>query len=258
MLYCSESCRKKDNYKTPTYPSLQPETPLRISPLVAMETDNCSHRDIIPQASPRAPTTDFPSKLPPLNTSHEARQKQNQSSNIISDAHNYLLQFHRTTSTPTSPASSTVGYATPYTTYVPVSTPYRPTLTHSNTTSTTFTTTPPSLTHSSSSSSSSITAEYNFSTRPLPPRHDPQSYSACSRSIDLVTPHLSTAYSGPNTLNSMVLDTGTKRLSNGELLYEKRWTLPSMEPRRGSLQELFDGQHSKAEGHSQSVVETTD
>ncbi|KAI9713654.1 MAG: hypothetical protein M1812_006626 [Candelaria pacifica] len=258
MLYCSESCRKKDDYKIPSYPSPQPETPLRISPLVTMGTDSYSQRDIIPQASPRTPTTDFSSKLAPLNTSIDGRKSRAQPSKTISDAHTYLLQFHRTTSTPTSPASNTVGYVTPYTTYVPTTSPHRPQLTHTNTASTTSTTSPPSLTHSSSTSSSPTTIDYNFSTRPLPPRHDPQSYSTSSRSIELVTPHLSTAYSVPTTLNTTVLDTGTKRMGNGELLYEKRWTLPSMESRRGSLQKLLEGQDSYKEVHNESHMKVSD
>lgn len=109
------------------------------------------------------------------------------------------------------------------------------------------TTTAPSLSHTpttSTSSSESLAASPLF--RPLLPRHDPTySASAGIKSIDLIVPHLHTAFSVP--VNGNCVD-DKRPLANCDLEnsviaeedFGKRWVVGNYEPPAGSLGKLLE------------------
>lgn len=115
------------------------------------------------------------------------------------------------------------------------------------------TTTAPSLSHTpttSTPSESLATSPFEF--RPLLPRHDP-TYSASigTKSIDLIIPHVHTAFGVP--LNTDGVD--TKRTlancdSENSTIVEddfgKRWVVGNYEPTAGSLRKLLEIEPSSA------------
>lgn len=145
-----------------------------------------------------------------------------------SDAFQYLSKFHPST--------------------VNLRSSRRPVLHTRSSTTASVTTTAPSLSHtpttSTSPSESLATSPFEF--RPLLPRHDPTySASAGTKSIDLIVPHLHTAFSVP--LNGNHVDT-KRPLANcdlenstiGEDDFGKRWVVGNYEPAEGSLRKLLE------------------
>ncbi|KAI9845241.1 MAG: hypothetical protein M1837_004996 [Sclerophora amabilis] len=241
ILYCSESCRRKDSVKPASaifvgdrpasFPPPHPNDPLYSPPLYSKRA-----RDIVRPASPTSPTKispfrnsgDFENSPPDHSGAEFPSVKpgdRNTSTSSLSNGRDYRLA----SSTPHH-RSSNISYSSPFAT---------PALTPGPTP-----TTPPFTSFSS----------YTNSTRPLPPRHNPQFSSSGSspRSISLVTPFNYNYHQHSTVSISPGLDSklhlananGTKRGSNnnnnnnnhnvksnksdGDLIYEKRWTLSNI------------------------------
>ncbi|KAI9809433.1 MAG: hypothetical protein M1827_006869 [Pycnora praestabilis] len=235
----------KDTNKSPTYTLVTTVPSPPMTTLSPLSCDDRPPRVIIPQASPttrRISTPFHPGNSPSSDLSNN-RQSRAKISKTSSEAHDYLQKFHRTTSRSAVLDSDACSFE------------ILNTLTRSPDPSNSsrhheegiLTMTAPSL--SSTVSSSIASSPYSFSTRPLPPRLNPDSYSAGSRSIDLVTPFTpcAGALSVPAGANyhsySKVGDGTMSAVGAGivpaDLLYEKKWTLPSVSPSKSSLQQLF-------------------
>ncbi|KAJ5779213.1 hypothetical protein N7457_006933 [Penicillium paradoxum] len=195
LLYCSESCRRKDSCKPlsaslpsmssmssmssttpPTSPPLSPRiivapmTPTRVpsNPISAVRISNHVH-DAMSDLDP----TEWKPVLP-----------RSASSLACSDAWNYLSQFHR---------SSEPMLARPV---VHRSTSSLPTLAggtaHSHVPC--LTSTPSTVASSFSSTASDYLGMYEAQ-RPLPPRHNPYfSGTSVTKGVELVVPHIASAH----------------------------------------------------------------
>lgn len=113
--------------------------------------------------------------------------------------------------------------------------------------------TTPSLSHTPNTSTSSDESlagtPYEFVTRPLLPRHDPAySASAGTKSVDLVIPHIPSAFSVPvsgiavdtklsSTVKKHDLESTT---STGDAKFGKRWVVGSPGPAAGSIKKLLE------------------
>lgn len=208
------------SFQTPSPPLDEPEDILGLKAL------NIAHRQ-------RSVERIITSRIPPI--THDGKLDLDPSEwkpqlprNRSSDAFQYLNKFHPST--------------------VSLRSNRRPTLHTRSSTTASVTTTAPSLSHtpttSTSCSESLATSPFEF--RPLMPRHDP-TYSASTgtKSIDLIVPHLHTAFSVP--LNGNCLD--TKRplancdLENSTIVeddFGKRWVVGNYEPAAGSLRKLLE------------------
>ncbi len=147
-----------------------------------------------------------------------------------SEAFQYLSQFHRS--------------ATSFT-------PTRRPVLQSRSTTASVTTTAPSLSHTptTSSSSSESLATTPHELRPLLPRHDPTySASAGTKSIDLIVPHLHSAFSFPvNGIGADMIQPSSAEKGDpaivdmGEDHFEKRWVVGNTGPSvAGSLTKLLE------------------
>ncbi|KAB2578728.1 hypothetical protein BFW01_g9536 [Lasiodiplodia theobromae] len=214
ILYCSESCRKKDNTKTITFEPSPPPTPYSLRSY----EDFSPSRDIVP---PRSPTA-IPSKRLSYgysDGSDDEAPEWSQEKSKESDAARYLRTFSATDmAAQRSKRSSTSTVAS-------------------------TTSTAPSLSHTPSSSTS-MSIPYTPASRPLP-RRNPHGSSYGTRSIDLVNPfsaaHPTTA---PSSLTQWSFKSGpsckmSTGLAEGELeLFEKK--VPNAaSPSQGSLKQLF-------------------
>lgn len=158
--------------------------------------------------------------------------KPNLSPRSCSEAFQYLSQFHRSSAslTPTrrpvlQPRSTTASVA--------ITTP---SLSHTPTTST-------------SSDESLAGTPYEFVIRPLLPRHEPTySVSAGTKSVDLVIPHVPSAFSVPVSgiavdpkLSSTVkkYDLESTNIA-GDANFGKRWVIGNPGPAAGSLKKLLE------------------
>ncbi|KAF2640997.1 hypothetical protein P280DRAFT_489503 [Massarina eburnea CBS 473.64] len=227
VLYCSESCRRKDTEKQLSYPFdySPPPTP----------TFEDQFRDIVP---PRSPTfigskrnslafSDLSSDentATATSTSASASASATDIPNHDSEASRYLRQFQATTYS----GETTVR-------------PHRPLYKRASTSQATFA--PPSLSHTPASSVS-YSLPYTPSMRPLPPRKV-SLYGA--KTIELVTPwaHLMTAppsppkYSPPKySMKSKPTCERTSSTIEGEILYEKS-PIPEVSMANGSLGRLL-------------------
>lgn len=113
--------------------------------------------------------------------------------------------------------------------------------------------TTPSLSYTPTTSTSSDESlagtPYEFVTRPLLPRHDPTySASAGTKSVDLVIPHIPSAFSVPaigiavdtklsSTLKKYDLESTTIA---GDANFRKRWVVGSPGAAAGSLKKLLE------------------
>jgi len=201
----------------------------------------------VPQRSPTARTTPTyfcpPSpKSPPHSTSPTSSNSNERRPSV---AQAYLQQFHMTISNlPRPPSLQHYHRRSQYS-----SAATTPSLSHA-------------MTPASSVSTSTNNPSYGLSNRPLPPRHNPSySASASPRSIDLVTPFTpsapaslaptnrtgSSASLKANTAANTRAQSGTAQ--QNELLYEKKYTLPSagVAEGPGSLKQLlsFDERRKK-------------
>lgn len=218
VLYCSESCRKRDNEKSFMFPS-------DISPTTTIFTNipfDIGHRDIVPPRSPTHP-------------------KSKRSSCAFSDSDDNMLSGDERSHYPDSEASRYLRHfqSSTYSGETTVR-PQRPRFNRASTSQVTFSAAP-SLSHTPASSVS-YSLPYTPSTRPLPPRTNPHASSYSSKSIDLVTPwhNASTAPPSPPqySLKAAPVSMTSTSTIEGEILYEKS-PVPSLSPANGSLGRLL-------------------
>ncbi|CAI7612729.1 unnamed protein product [Penicillium glandicola] len=193
LLYCSESCRRKDSCKPlsaslPSMSSMSSITPPASPPL--------SPRTIVAPMTPtRVPSNSIPAMRIPTHV-HDAKSDldptewkpvllRSASSLASSDAWSYLSQFHRGSgepmlSRPTVQRSSSslpalaggAGHS------------HMPSLTNT-----------PSTVASSYSSTASDYLGSMYESRPLPPRHNPYfSGTSVTKGVELVVPHIASAH----------------------------------------------------------------
>lgn len=220
LLYCSESCRKKDSEKQFSVPfDYSPPT----SPFSAFPSFE-DFRDIVPARYP----TQLPSKRSSCafsETSDDNTVSGDERVKVESEASRYLRQFQSSVYSIDSSATMR---------------PRRPQYTRGSTSQTSHSAAP-SLSHTPSSSIS-YSLPYTPSTRPLPQRTNPYSSSQGSKSIDLVTPwgYSATAPMTPPQYSQKGVTTAMTSANNaqGEILYEKS-PIPSVSPANGSLGRLL-------------------
>lgn len=214
ILYCSESCRRKDHNKPlshsilPSEPSPQPTTPRS-----SYFFDDHNQHEILPMRSPtvvRPPSLAFSDDSSDLsgNEDHPMYRRSE------SDGSRYLSHY-RHSSGEHSPRRASYE-------------PYTPSLSH----------TPGSLL--------STVGSY-LSTRPLPGRKNPYSASFSSLSVDLVTPVVNTEPLTASTdlahqnasLRSSASTSTAFRVVEGEMSYDKKDYASGTSPSKGSLRQLF-------------------
>jgi hypothetical protein len=213
------SCRKKDSNKALESP---PRTPF--SSTFSLSDDNLPGRDIVPQRSPRAAQSNRLSYGYSEASDEELDQRLGQDS----EAARYLRQFQTT-------ASQQEVWIRP-----------RPQMSRSSA-SIAAMSNAPSLSHTPASTAS-LSLPYTPSSRPLPPRsyHARASSSFSAKSVDLVLPYASqTPPTAPASVShSFKTPAGARTYTEnaeGELLYEKRRTIPCASPvTAGSLKKLLD------------------
>ncbi|KAF2653221.1 hypothetical protein K491DRAFT_603334 [Lophiostoma macrostomum CBS 122681] len=241
VLYCSESCRKKDNEKQLSFPVDHYSPPP--TPFSNFSFEDLHFRDIVPPRSPTAPRSQRSSCAFSFSEQSSDDNATSSDEKLLQDseASRYLRQFQTTAST----ASETARPARPR--YTRTSTP-NATYNHSSQSQSHIQTqsAAPSLSHTPASSFS-FSLPYTPSTRPLPPRTNPHSTSYGSRSIDLVTPFgYATAPSTPPSQQQYTMKAGplhaqtNKGNAEGEILYAKS-PIPSVGSANGSLKQLFAG-----------------
>lgn len=225
VLYCSQSCRKKDTEKSLTYfDHYSPPT----TPLTNLSFEDLTFRDIVPQ---RSPTLHSDSKRSSIAFSDISSDDNTMSDNDTpqpsdSEASRYLRRYQSSSSY----ANETVR-------------PYRPYYSRASISQVSFGA--PSLSHTPASAvsfSMPYTPAYTASqSRPLPPRN-PHSSSYSSRSIELVTPM--TEPSSPKQYSHK--SPATSRMSTstieGEIIYAKS-PVPSLSAANGSLSRLMASQY---------------
>ncbi|KAF2270222.1 hypothetical protein CC78DRAFT_574352 [Lojkania enalia] len=220
VLYCSESCRKKDTQKSFDYSAES----VPVSPFSNFSFEDLHFKDIVPPRSPTATRSQRSSCAFSELSSDDNAASGDERYRADSDASRYLRQFQAAAQT----AETTVRL-------------HRPRYNRASTSQATFSAAP-SLSHTPASSIS-FSLPYTPSTRPLPPRTNPHSSSYGSRSIDLVTPftHATTAPSSPPqySLKSAAVSRTSTSAIEGEIVYEKKTPVPSVSPANGSLKQLF-------------------
>ncbi|KAF2730680.1 hypothetical protein EJ04DRAFT_36700 [Polyplosphaeria fusca] len=224
VLYCSESCRKKDNEKTVSYPA---EYSPPLTPFANFSFEDLHFRDIVPPRSPTQPRSQRSSCAFSEMSSDDNTASSDERLRKESEASKYLRQFQSANQATQAGAETTVR-------------PQRPRYNRASISQATFSAAP-SLSHTPASSIS-YSLPYTPSTRPLPPRTNPNSSSYGSRSIDLVTPFTyATAPSSPPqySLKSAPVSRTSTGAAEGEILYEKKSPVPSVSPANGSLRQLF-------------------
>ncbi|KAF1997103.1 hypothetical protein P154DRAFT_298641 [Amniculicola lignicola CBS 123094] len=221
VLYCSESCRKKDDEKPLLYHLDHSPPP---TPFSNFSFEDLHFGDIVPLRSPTATRSQRSSCAFSELSSDDNTTSVDEKLRMDTEASQYLRQFQSATS-----AETTVR-------------PYgRPRYNRASTSQTTFSAAP-SLSHTPASSIS-FSMPYTPSCRPLPPRTNPHSSSYGSKSIDLVTPfpYAATAPSTPPqySLKSAPISKTSMSTISGEFLYEKKNFIPNMSPANSSLKQLF-------------------
>jgi hypothetical protein len=211
VLYCSESCKKKDSEKslTDSYDYYSPPT----TPFANFTFDDAHFNDIIPQRSPTQPHSKRNSYAS-SDGSFDDTPSGDEYTRSSSDASHYLRQCQIS-----SYFNDTVR-------------PVRPRYTRASTSHINFSAAP-SLSHTPASSYS-FSLPYTPATRPLPPRTNPQ---GPSKSIDLVTPLTSSSPKAYSCKAPPILRTSTAAIE-GEILYAKS-PVPSLSPANGSLGRLL-------------------
>ncbi|KAL2357872.1 hypothetical protein BJ546DRAFT_834493 [Cryomyces antarcticus] len=219
VLYCSESCRRKDSGKTMSYTPTSDHAP-PLTPFGNLPFEDLPNRDIVPQS---CPTILRPQAISYSETSEEDAECSCDEGRYETEAARYLREFR-------SPS------AAPW----PASRPMRPRYSRGYTPS--AVSTAPSLSHTPMSS---VGTSYTPFSRPLPPRTNPHCTSFGSRSIELVTPFFSMPTSAPpsssrpSSFKSEVSSKTTTRAAEGELLFQKGMTPSGASPSQGSLKQLF-------------------
>ncbi|KAL4806451.1 life-span regulatory factor-domain-containing protein [Aspergillus unguis] len=190
LLYCSESCRRKDSHKPlsaslssyssasitpPPSPPMSP--PTIVAPLTPTKAPVTATQPIrIPTDTHEAKTDLDPTEWKPLIPT-ESRP-----SLMSSDAWKYLSQFHGDESLPTLRRTKGRNQSS-----TSIST--LPSLSH----------TPSTPSSVSSSASDYMGYMYDSAHRPLPPRHKPcfSGSSSAPKSVDLVVPHIAVIPDSP-------------------------------------------------------------
>ncbi|KAH8696088.1 hypothetical protein BGW36DRAFT_359946 [Talaromyces proteolyticus] len=198
VLYCSESCRRKDSRKplsasSYTYTTLPSSTPPDSPPMSprAIVTPLTPTGSSLPASLSRIPSDlhDAKSDLDP--TEWKPVIGTTNSSTSLSDAWTYLSQFHRDESWATLQQRRSLAHTHRSSASLSMLGMAPPSLIN----------TPSTVASSATSSSSSdyIGAYYAHelsggagATRPLPPRHNP-SFSGATKGVELVVPHIVTA-----------------------------------------------------------------
>ncbi|CAA9963307.1 hypothetical protein CFE70_006737 [Pyrenophora teres f. teres 0-1] len=224
VLYCSESCKKKDSEKSLTYSFDHYSPPT--TPFTNFSFDDFAFRDIVPQRSPTQPESKRSSCAFSDMSSDDNTNEHYLRSN--SEASNYLRKFQ--SSIYSSEAAAR---------------PYRPRYQRSSTSQFSFSAAP-SLSHTPASSVSYSLPYTPATTRPLPPRTKPShSSSYGAKSIDLVTPV--TAPSSPNNSSpkksyshksSPSMSSTSTSTIEGEIVYAKS-PVPEPSFASGSLGRLL-------------------
>ncbi|KAJ4355856.1 uncharacterized protein N0V89_003877 [Didymosphaeria variabile] len=221
VLYCSESCRKKDTEKHFIFPPDQSPPLTPYSQFSTFSFEDLHFRDIVPPRSPTQLRSNRSSCAFSDLSSDDNATSGDEKPRQHSDASRYLRHCQLTTY-----SDATVRPRRPH--YVRAST------SHVNFSAA------PSLSHTPASSVS-YSLPYTPSTRPLPPRTNPSS-SYTYKSIDLVTPltHASTAPSSPRqySLKSHAETATSASTIEGEIMYAKT-PIMSMSPANGSLGRLL-------------------
>ncbi|CAO2651535.1 Nn.00g041050.m01.CDS01 [Neocucurbitaria sp. VM-36] len=223
VLYCSESCRKKDTEKSLTYSYEHYSPPT--TPFANLSFEDFTFRDIVPQRSPTQPESKRSScAFSDISSDDNPTSSDEKSQYSDSDASRYLRSFQSSI----AHGADTVRAS-------------RPRYTRASTSQVSFSAAP-SLSHTPASSASfslPYTPAYVPSTsRPLPPRVKPHSSSYGSKSIDLVTPL--TAKSSPKQYSHKtppISRTSTSTIE-GEIVYAKS-PVPSLSAANGSLSRLM-------------------
>lgn len=218
VLYCSESCKKKDSEKTLDYYYYDHYSP-PTTPFANFTFDDLAFRDIVPQRSPTQPDSKRSSC-----TFSDISSDDNSDERHQLDASKYLRKLHFT------PA------------YCPDAVrSHRPRYNRASTSQYSFSAAP-SLSHTPASSVSYSLPYTPATTRPLPPRTKPsRNGSYGSKSIDLVTPV--TAPSSPKSPKSYshkspaVSRTSISTIE-GEIVYAKS-PVPEPSVASGSLGRLL-------------------
>ncbi|KAF2008566.1 hypothetical protein BU24DRAFT_93203 [Aaosphaeria arxii CBS 175.79] len=223
VLYCSESCRKKDNEKELTF-SLDYSPPL--SPFTNFTFDDIHFKDIVPLRSPTAALSNRSSVAFSELSSDDNATSSDDKSRHSSNASLYLHQVQSGNSW----ADLTNAVR-----------PARPRYNRASTSSANFSAAP-SLSHTPGSTTSFSMPYTPATTRPLPPRTNPHTHSASyhAKSVDLVTPLTYTTSNSPPqySFKALPVSTTSKGTVEGEILYEKS-PIPSISPANSSLRQLF-------------------
>ncbi|KAF1970724.1 hypothetical protein BU23DRAFT_201969 [Bimuria novae-zelandiae CBS 107.79] len=220
VLYCSESCRKKDTEKEFIFLSDQSPPLTPFSQFSNFSFEDLHFRDIVP---PRSPT-----QLRSNRSScafSELSSDDNVGSGDEKEASRYLRQYHQSS------------YSTDMTATIR---PRRPHYSRASTSHVNFSAAP-SLSHTPASSFS-YSLPYTPSTRPLPPRTNPHSSSYSHKSIDLVTP-LTYPATAPSSPKPYLVRSGARTVTSlstteGEITYAKS-PITSSSPANGSLGRLL-------------------
>ncbi|EUC38326.1 hypothetical protein COCVIDRAFT_86946 [Bipolaris victoriae FI3] len=215
VLYCSESCKKKDAEKSLNYyyDHYSPPT----TPFANFTFDDLAFRDIVPQRSPTQPDSKRSSCA-----FSDVSSDDNTDDRYQSDASKYLRKFQ---SAPTYAPDNMRAYRPRY---------------NRASTSQYSTSAAPSLSHTPASSVSYSLPYTPATTRPLPPRTKPSrngSYGG-GKSIDLVTPV--TAPSSPKSYShkSPAVSRTSVSTIEGEIVYAKS-PVPEPSVASGSLGRLL-------------------
>ncbi|KAL2002949.1 hypothetical protein VTN02DRAFT_5482 [Thermoascus thermophilus] len=196
LLYCSESCRRKDSRKPlsasfSTTASMSPSNTPPSSPPM-------SPRVIVPPMTPtKAPVGTTPSVRIPADL-HDAksdldptewkpilpRHHGSSTSLASSEAWQYLSQFHGSSAEVMFPSRRpSAGYRSSASLSTMMSSGGVPSLTH----------TPSTVASSFASNSDYVSYMHEYANRPLPPRHNPSfsTSSGATKGLELVMPHIS-------------------------------------------------------------------
>lgn len=230
VLYCSESCRKKDNNKQLSYMFDYSPPP---TPIYNSSNEELVFHDIVPARSPTMIHSKRSScTFSEVSSDENATTPSDETPHRDSEASRYLRQFQTATS------------AAETTTMRPVRPRYNRASTSTSHGTFSNNSNAPSLSHTPASSISYSLPYTPASTRPLPPRTNPHSSrSFGSKSIDLVIPSAATsptAYPQYSLKSAPVSTTTSTGAVEGEILYEKS-PIPSLEPVNGRLGLLFAG-----------------
>ncbi|MCJ1370893.1 hypothetical protein MMC20_002107 [Loxospora ochrophaea] len=231
ILYCSESCRRKDGSKALSENLLANLYTGQLSPEPSFDDLlGVKPRELLLRRPTvgRAATT---ARIPPV--FHDGKSdldptewKPKEELSTESEAFQYLSQFHRSTSNLTSSCRPILETCSSTPAMIPGS---APSLSHTPATST------------SASINSLASTPYEFVTRPLPPRHDSTySASAAAKGVELVVPVMTACNSVPasSPKPKHKKKAGSESALLGDLSYEKKWVVgnPSL---GGSLKKLL-------------------